>query len=91
MAGNPHIAEVVAALALYLAANPHACDSAEGIARWWLMDQGDVAQELRGALDWMVRHGYLQVQTATDGRSRYRRHASVEALRHASAEFCRTN
>ena len=56
----------------YLRQHPQACDSAEGVARWWL--QAPVVQwpQVRQALDTMVGDGRLTRTTAADGTERYR-------------------
>jgi hypothetical protein len=68
------IIDVVRQLALYLRRNPRACDTALGIARWWLegsvrVPPATVAQ----ALDRMVDLGVLECRSAADGRRRFRR------------------
>lgn len=74
-------------LARYLRAHPHVCDTAEGIAHWWLMDLAPptVVEE---ALDWMVQHGVLEPLPAADGRTRMRRVAdpALDAQLDALAE-----
>jgi Fe2+ or Zn2+ uptake regulation protein len=65
---------VAACLLAYLLANPHACDTADGIRRWWLDGHEDVAMdELLRALERMTRAGLVEAVTAADGRRRYRR------------------
>ena len=67
-------------LTTYLSANPKACDSPEGIARWWLADVvADAAgrASLQAALDLLEGAALLERLSATDGRARYRR---VDAL-----------
>jgi hypothetical protein len=72
---------IVGALALYLIANPHACDTAEGIHRWWFSpDVEFTPQAVAGALEWMKRHNLLEVTTAADGHQRFRRSATDEEL-----------
>lgn len=61
-------------LARYLRDNPNACDSADGIHRWWLADGTVVtADELEQALRWMRQNGLMEETVAADGRVRFRR------------------
>lgn len=57
----------------YLRANPLACDSAEGIARWWLKN-GDVVASaaLESALLVLQLRQLIEPVTSIDGRTRYR-------------------
>lgn len=58
----------------YLRANPLACDTCEGIGRWWMGIGPMVSLDaLEEALDWMVAHRLLERLPAADGRVRYRR------------------
>lgn len=56
----------------YLRRSPHAGDTAEGIARWWLgaapADLGQVADALNG----LERLQIVQRWIAADGREQYR-------------------
>jgi hypothetical protein len=56
----------------YLRRNPLACDTLEGIARWWVGDEADV-DDIEAALNWMERHGLVERVVAADGRVRFRR------------------
>jgi hypothetical protein len=72
---------VVQALALYLQANPHACDTADGIRRWWLSPEVECTHDaVVLALDWMERRNVIELTTAADGRQRFRRTGSDEQL-----------
>ena len=58
----------------YLRDNPMACDTQEGIARWWLAPGTGVDSEvLSRALQWMEQQGLIESLGAADGRVRYRR------------------
>lgn len=73
--------EVVACLQAYLLANPHACDTADGIRRWWLDGQEDVSmEELLRTLERMTQAGLIETIAAADGRRRYRRTGSDAAF-----------
>ena len=73
--------DVAACLQTYLLANPYACDTADGIRRWWLDGREDVAMdELLRVLERMTRAGLIEAIAAADGRRRYRRVASDAAF-----------
>lgn len=60
----------------YLRDNPMACDTQEGIARWWLAPGTEVDSEvLSRALQWMQQRRLVESLSAADGRVRYRRFA----------------
>jgi hypothetical protein len=80
MNDDPDTTEIVRALADYLRANPLACDTADGISRWWLASQSISMERLLQALGWMKRHHLVEEMLAADGRLRYRRIASDEQL-----------
>jgi hypothetical protein len=82
------MADVVCELARYLRANPLACDSLEGISRWWLAAYRVPSEELLVALRWMTVHGLVEEIAAADGRLRYRRGASEATLDAAIASYC---
>ena len=70
---------IVRTLAVYLHAHPFACDSAEGIGRWWF--ETEVAMvDLMAALEWARQHHLIEELKAADGHVRYRRLATVEQL-----------
>jgi hypothetical protein len=87
---QPETRVIVEALIAYVLANPHACDTGDGIERWWLSD-GHRSREVAAALDWMVRKGYLQTVTAADGQIRYRRVATDDSLKSALDDLRRAN
>jgi hypothetical protein len=73
--------ELVRRLALYLRANPHAGDTEEGIAQWWLGIEPSSMVLLERALGWFENHGLLETVRIADGRVHYRRvalNASVD-------------
>lgn len=78
---NPDTAHTVQQLSHYLWRHPNACDTAEGIARWWLLGAhtSPPLPLVMSALDHLVALGLLQAHRAADGRVRYRRPASDAA------------
>jgi len=84
----PPMVDVVCALARYLRANPLACDSLEGIGRWWLAAHPVTPEELVIAVGWMKEQGLVEELVAADGRLRYRRGASEAVLDAAIAAYC---
>lgn len=71
---HDEIPALVRHLARYLRTNPFACDTCEGIERWWLASDPPLAlPQLQQALDWMVARALLERLPAADGRVRYRR------------------
>lgn len=76
---RPEILDVVQSLARYLRANPHACDTVEGIARWWFTpDAQPDEKKLETALRWLIVEGLVEALQAADGRVRYRRLSASE-------------
>jgi hypothetical protein len=73
MRNSPLMMDVVCALAQYLRANPLACDSLDGIGRWWLAGHDLAPEDLMQALAWMLEQGLVEELVAADGRLRYRR------------------
>ena len=68
------VTAAVVVLARYLRANPLACDSAPGIARWWFKPENMVSMNvLYQALEWLKSRGALEESVGADGRVRYRR------------------
>ncbi|RVU46209.1 hypothetical protein [Rubrivivax rivuli] len=71
MPPKDEVETVIQALRRYTSDNPHACDTPDGIARWWL--QGRHAGGLVAlALERMGAEGLLERRPAADGRVRYR-------------------
>jgi len=72
------VAALVQQLTAYLRDNPLACDTQEGIARWWLAPGAVVDnQQLSLALERMRQRGEIEQLRAADGRVRYRRIAAT--------------
>jgi hypothetical protein len=81
MRHEPDLAALVGALTRYVRTNPHAVDTAEGIHRWWLPSEIECTPAaVVHALDWMEEHELIEVNTAADGRRRFRRRGSDEQL-----------
>jgi Fe2+ or Zn2+ uptake regulation protein len=74
MAADDDVDALARKLSRYLRNNPLACDSAEGIARWWLGGDTPVDDAVvKRALEQLQASGVVEVLTAADGRVRYRR------------------
>lgn len=73
---------IVSHLSRYWRQHPDACDTSEGIARWWIdVDPQPVPATLvEGALGWMSACGVVETLHAADGRVRYRRASADGAL-----------
>ena len=80
--------DVVCALARYLRANPLACDSLDGISRWWLAAHPVTPEELVEALSWMKEQGLVEELEAADGRLRYRRRGPEAMFQAMIAAYC---
>jgi hypothetical protein len=81
MFAEPEVETVIVALALYLCDNPRACDTAEGIRRWWLSPDVECTTDtMLLALDWMKQHDLIEMTTAADGRQRFSRSGTREQL-----------
>lgn len=77
----PESHAAIRALALYLRDHPNACDSADGIRRWWLPEGLKVTvDELDKAVTWMKQQGLIEETAAADGRVRFRRCAGDAQL-----------
>jgi hypothetical protein len=76
MTNAADLAAVVNALSEYLRRNPQACDTLDGIARWWLGGEWRQRTTLvQEALDGLEELGVIERVQAGDGRVRYRRRA----------------
>lgn len=76
------MATVAQELVSYLLIRPGACDTADGISRWWFETEHFVSpQALKQALDELTALGLLLACPAADGRVRFRRGADAAALR----------
>jgi hypothetical protein len=74
MYDEAHVKAIIDALARYLRDNPRACDTAEGIRRWWLPPDLECTDEaVSVALEWMKRQQLIDMTTAADGRQRFSR------------------
>jgi hypothetical protein len=80
MAADDRRPAIRRALLRYLRANPQACDTAAGIARWWLPQALQAsAAELQPLLERLCRSGRLQRFDTGDGRRFYRRAPAAAA------------
>jgi hypothetical protein len=71
-----------AAIVDYLRRSPHAGDTAENIARWWLRANPAEFAEIAAALTDLEKHGMVRRWTAGDGRDHYRiGQALLDAMR----------
>jgi len=64
-------AVVAELIARYLDLNPHAADTAEGIARWWLAETSVTTRVVQRALDELLDHGRIAASPGLDGRLVY--------------------
>ena len=67
---------IVQHVSQYLRIHPQACDTPEGIARWWV-NMDEPVPMVEAALVCLLMCGVVEAQAATDGRVRYRRRAEV--------------
>ncbi|MFZ5550869.1 MAG: hypothetical protein ACOZJX_19380 [Pseudomonadota bacterium] len=67
---DPQVQSLVRELEACLEAHPFACDSADGIARWWLRSAVD-PHALESALRVLQLRGLVDQVTGVDGRVRY--------------------
>ena len=72
------VVDIVRRLAGYLDANQYACDTAAGIARWWLRIDPEDTVYVQQALAWLKAHELIEELAAADGRLRYRRLGTSE-------------
>lgn len=72
--GEAKTRRAMEAIEAYLARHPLAADTEQGIAQWWLPDQGVTVPIvcLRVALDALVQQGRLCAVPLPDGRVLYR-------------------
>jgi hypothetical protein len=57
----------------YLQEHPDACDTLEGVARWWVMSQQitERTRSVQGALDRLKSKGVLEERRSPDGQTLY--------------------
>lgn len=82
MKDDPELQSIVRALARYLYANPSACDSMEGIRRWWFDEEFMGPEYLfERAIKWMKEQRLIAETTGSDGRVRLLRVGSDAQFR----------
>lgn len=59
-ADDPAVQAVADLIARYLEQNPGACDSEQGIATWWLGEQGAERHAVRAALILLEHQGVIR-------------------------------
>ena len=65
---------LVCLIARYLLGNPLACDTADGIRKWWFAPELVVTEDqLENALNQMKQNGLIEESIALDEHVRYRR------------------
>lgn len=67
------VRRIADAISAYLRVNPLACDTCDGIARWWLVTDRFADGDVALALAWLESSAVVERVTAADGRVRYRR------------------
>jgi hypothetical protein len=79
---------IVQHVSRHLRVHPHACDTPEGIARWWVEQDDPVSLDaVEAALAWLAAGQAVEAQpAAADGRVRYRRATGVSDERLAQIE-----
>lgn len=70
---DPDVDRIAREVERYIATNPDAADTVEGIARWWLMlaDVEAALTRVEAALDLLVRRGVMSRQLLPDGNCVY--------------------
>ena len=65
--------DVARRIVQHLKANPHACDTFEGIMHWWMTVQrvDESIVEIRDALGQLKARGIIQERTGGDNRTFY--------------------
>jgi hypothetical protein len=71
MPPKDEVETVIEALRRYTSDNPHACDTPDGIARWWLQGR-HTPSVVALALERLGADALLERRPAADGRVRYR-------------------
>ena len=58
----------------YLEAHPQACDTVEGVAKWWVMSQqvAETVLAVRGALGRLKQEGLVEEFRSADGQTLYK-------------------
>jgi hypothetical protein len=79
---KPDVTLTVQHLSRYLRNHPEACDTSEGIARWWVDADPPLLPltVVEAALGWMSACGVVESSRAVDGRVRYRRVADAQGI-----------
>jgi hypothetical protein len=75
-------ADLVHAILEHLASHPHAADSAQGVACWWLDGRGAAASlpEVESALRQLVARRALREERLADGTTLYSRSEGPASL-----------
>ncbi|WP_157269835.1 hypothetical protein [Azohydromonas aeria] len=82
MPSDPDLMTLVQCLSRYLREHPDACDTPDGIARWWIAAELPAAPValVEQALDGMQACGAVESSQAADGRVRFRRAGAAAGI-----------
>lgn len=71
---SEQVADAADAIRRYLSKRPHAIETVEGVARWWLLRQRheDTQALAQSALDQLERQGYVERLNNTGAAALYR-------------------